>query len=212
MTYQYDGGIADFVRYLNGTKDPVHASVIEFGGRGHGHLGRDRDAVELVLLRVGVHVREHDQHGRGRDSRGGFPRRAHHDREPVRARPEAAPRQGREPLRRGRARGPGRDHPRQAGRAAVRGADQDQARQHRGQVVRAEGVQRPPAGLVRAQPRRGQGHHHQGHPGGPGQDRRQAGPRPDPAQGPAGVDLAARQAVGLPVGRAGEVRDLRGRG
>jgi DNA gyrase subunit B len=36
VTYQYDGGIADFVRYLNGTKDPVHASVIEFGEEGNG--------------------------------------------------------------------------------------------------------------------------------------------------------------------------------
>jgi DNA gyrase subunit B len=36
VTYQYDGGIADFVRYLNGTKDPVHSSVIEFGGEGPG--------------------------------------------------------------------------------------------------------------------------------------------------------------------------------
>jgi DNA gyrase subunit B len=31
VVYRYDGGIADFVRYLNGTKDPVHGSVIEFG-------------------------------------------------------------------------------------------------------------------------------------------------------------------------------------
>jgi DNA gyrase subunit B len=36
VAYQYDGGIADFVRYLNGTKDPVHASVIEFGDEGQG--------------------------------------------------------------------------------------------------------------------------------------------------------------------------------
>ncbi|MBO0815410.1 MAG: DNA topoisomerase (ATP-hydrolyzing) subunit B [Actinobacteria bacterium] len=36
VTYRYDGGIADFVRYLNGTKDPVHASVIEFGEEGPG--------------------------------------------------------------------------------------------------------------------------------------------------------------------------------
>src|SRR5262249_39618667 len=34
--YEYDGGIADFVRYLNGTKEPVHASVIEFGEEGRG--------------------------------------------------------------------------------------------------------------------------------------------------------------------------------
>jgi DNA gyrase subunit B len=31
VSYLYDGGIADFVRYLNASKDPVHESVIEFG-------------------------------------------------------------------------------------------------------------------------------------------------------------------------------------
>jgi DNA gyrase subunit B len=36
VTYCYDGGIADFVRYLNGTKEPVHSSVIEFGEDGTG--------------------------------------------------------------------------------------------------------------------------------------------------------------------------------
>jgi DNA gyrase subunit B len=34
--YQYAGGIADFVRHLNGSKEPVHASVIEFGEEGDG--------------------------------------------------------------------------------------------------------------------------------------------------------------------------------
>jgi DNA gyrase subunit B len=36
IRYCYSGGIADFVRYLNGTKEPVHASVIEFGEEGAG--------------------------------------------------------------------------------------------------------------------------------------------------------------------------------
>jgi DNA gyrase subunit B len=36
VTYCYDGGIADFVRYLNRTKEPVHATVIEFGDEGTG--------------------------------------------------------------------------------------------------------------------------------------------------------------------------------
>jgi DNA gyrase subunit B len=36
VRYCYSGGIADFVRYLNGTKEPVHASVIEFGEDGAG--------------------------------------------------------------------------------------------------------------------------------------------------------------------------------
>jgi DNA gyrase subunit B len=34
--YQYAGGIADFVRHLNGSKEPVHATVIEFGEEGDG--------------------------------------------------------------------------------------------------------------------------------------------------------------------------------
>jgi DNA gyrase subunit B len=35
-TYQYAGGIADFVRYINTSKDPVHASVIDFEEDGEG--------------------------------------------------------------------------------------------------------------------------------------------------------------------------------
>ena len=29
--YQYEGGIADFVRYINASKEPVHGSIIDFG-------------------------------------------------------------------------------------------------------------------------------------------------------------------------------------
>ncbi len=35
-SYCYDGGIADFVRYINASKEPVHGSVIEFGDDGEG--------------------------------------------------------------------------------------------------------------------------------------------------------------------------------
>jgi DNA gyrase subunit B len=31
VRYRYEGGIADFVRYLNASKEPVHGSVIDFG-------------------------------------------------------------------------------------------------------------------------------------------------------------------------------------
>jgi DNA gyrase subunit B len=31
VSWRYEGGIADFVRYLNASKDPVHESVIDFG-------------------------------------------------------------------------------------------------------------------------------------------------------------------------------------
>jgi len=36
VAYRYDGGIADFVRYLNASKEAVHGSVIEFGEEGQG--------------------------------------------------------------------------------------------------------------------------------------------------------------------------------
>jgi DNA gyrase subunit B len=34
--YQYAGGIADFVRYINGSKEPIHGSVIDFGEEADG--------------------------------------------------------------------------------------------------------------------------------------------------------------------------------
>src|ERR1700722_15810800 len=34
--YRYEGGISDFVRYINASKEPVHDSVIEFGEDGSG--------------------------------------------------------------------------------------------------------------------------------------------------------------------------------
>ena len=36
LRYRYEGGIADFVRYLNGSKEPVHATVVDFGEEGTG--------------------------------------------------------------------------------------------------------------------------------------------------------------------------------
>jgi DNA gyrase subunit B len=36
ISYRYDGGIADFVRYLNASKDPVHETVIEFAEEAEG--------------------------------------------------------------------------------------------------------------------------------------------------------------------------------
>jgi len=36
VVYEYPGGIADFVRYLNASKEPVHNTVIEFAGETEG--------------------------------------------------------------------------------------------------------------------------------------------------------------------------------
>ncbi len=130
--------------------------------RGHraADLARGRDAVEHRLLRVGLHLRQHDQHPRGRHPRGGLPRGADVGRQQVRARPEAAQGEGRQPHRRRHPRGSDRDRLGQARRAAVRGPDQDQAGQHRGQDVRAEGLQRVDRATGSSATRRGQGHRH----------------------------------------------------
>ena len=36
VKYQYAGGIADFVRYINNSRDPVHGSIIDFGEEAEG--------------------------------------------------------------------------------------------------------------------------------------------------------------------------------
>ncbi|HEX4831562.1 MAG TPA: DNA topoisomerase (ATP-hydrolyzing) subunit B [Trebonia sp.] len=38
VTYKYDGGIADFVRYINASKDPVHPSIIDFSDETEGMM------------------------------------------------------------------------------------------------------------------------------------------------------------------------------
>ena len=151
----------------------------------HRHVGRRRDAVVGGLLRVGAHLREHHQHPRGRHPRGGLPRGADLDRQPVRRGQEALQGQGREAHRRGHPRGPGRDRLGQARRPAVRGPDEDQARQHRGEGLRPAGLQRADRALVRGEPDRGQADHHQG-------ELRRARPPGRPAGPPAGPQEPAR--------------------
>ena len=43
VTFLYKGGIADFVKHLNATKNPIHKSVIEFSGES------DRMSVEIAM-------------------------------------------------------------------------------------------------------------------------------------------------------------------
>ena len=90
-------------------------------GRGRRHGGRDRDAVERILQRVGLHLRQHHQHPRGRHPRGGLPRRADLVVNKYAHGEEAAQGAGRQALRRGHPRGPGRDHLGQAGNPQFEG-------------------------------------------------------------------------------------------
>lgn len=36
-TFHYPGGLVDFVKHINRTKNPIHQSIIDFGGKGPGH-------------------------------------------------------------------------------------------------------------------------------------------------------------------------------
>ena len=91
--------------------------------------GRGRDAVELLLPGVDLLLRQQHQHPRGRLAPLGLPRRADAHAERLRARQGPAQGEGREPDRRRRPRGPHRGHLREARRPAVRGPDEDEARQ-----------------------------------------------------------------------------------
>jgi DNA gyrase subunit B len=48
--YQYEGGIADFVRYINASKEPVHGSIVDFGEDGDGI------AVEIAMQWTGAYT------------------------------------------------------------------------------------------------------------------------------------------------------------
>ena len=110
-TYEYKGGIREFVALLNKTKEPVHDDVIALHRRVPSTEGkradrrRGRDAVDRRLHRADLLLHEQrPQQGR-RHAPHRLARRAHHDAQHLRQRAE--PVQGAEerPQRRGRARG-----------------------------------------------------------------------------------------------------------
>ncbi len=107
--------------------DPEEGRLLR--GRLRRGRGRGRAAVELLLPGVRLLVRQQHQHARGRLAPLGLPLGAHAHAQPLRARDRRAQGEGREPLRRGRPRGPDRRDLGQADRPAVRGPDEDQARQ-----------------------------------------------------------------------------------
>ena len=116
--------------------------------------------------------------------------------------------EGREHRRRRHPRGADRRHQRQDPAAAVRRADQDEARQHRGQGHRRGDRQRQARRVPRGEPGGRQAGHRQG-----GRRRARArggaqGARPGAPQGRARQQRAARQARRLPGARPGAERDL----
>ena len=60
--FQYDGGIVDFVAYLNRNKEPIHKNVVSFEGESERGRHRGGHAVELLLPGVRVLVCQQHQH------------------------------------------------------------------------------------------------------------------------------------------------------
>ena len=73
VRYRYEGGIADFVRHLNASKDPVHASVIDFGEEGAG-ISAEIAMQWNASYAESVTFREYDQTADGTHEEGSAPR------------------------------------------------------------------------------------------------------------------------------------------
>ncbi len=103
VSYKYDGGLVDYVKHLNSAKkvEVVHPDIIDFESEDTERRLSLEIAMQWTerLLGVRAHLRQHDQHDRGRDPRGGLPRRDDLARQPVRAREGHPQGEGREPHR-----------------------------------------------------------------------------------------------------------------
>ncbi len=150
--FQYDGGIVDFVAFLNQNKDPIQKKIISIEGEG------EEGAVEVAMqwnssyqesvfsFANNINTIEGGSH------LSGFRSALTERDQPLRAGEGRAQGEGRRAVGRGRARGPDRGRLGEAHRSAVRGPDQDQARQPRDGRVRPVDRQRQAPGVLRGEP------------------------------------------------------------
>ena len=83
VTFKYNGGIVDFVKHLNTSKESLFRKVARSRApRRPG--GRDRAAVEHRLPRVDPLLRQRHLDHRGRHARGGLQEGPHQRRQPLR--------------------------------------------------------------------------------------------------------------------------------
>ncbi len=85
----YAGGIVDFVRHLNQSKEALFKKVAYFEASPRTTRGRGRAAVEHRLLRGHPLLRQRHRHHRGRHARGGLQEGPHQRGQQVRAAPRA---------------------------------------------------------------------------------------------------------------------------
>jgi DNA gyrase subunit B len=112
VVFKYAGGIEDFVRHLNASKEPLFKRV--------GYLAASEETQEVEIAfqwntglpRGPALLRQRHRHQRGRHARGGVQEGAHQRGQQVREGAWPAQGQGREPPRRGHQGGPHRHHQR----------------------------------------------------------------------------------------------------
>ena len=206
-------GRPDAVRAVAQPEQEAAASQADRVQRHQGRRrGRPRAAVRGRLQREHVHLREQHQHPRGRHPPHRLQVGAHPDHQ---RRRQAArlPEEGRlHALGRGHPRGSDLRAAREGERAAVRGADQDQAGQLRGRGHRQDGRERAPRQLPRGAPAGRAQHHREGRERGTGPRGRAQGAGPGPEEVRPRERGAPGQAGRLLARRPGSHRDLPGRG
>ncbi len=157
VTYQYKGGLVDFVKHLNASKEALFAKVCHYEDSDEEHQTLDI----AIQWNTGYYEGIHGYANGISTTEGGMHvegfRTALTTVVNKYARAEgAAQGEGRQPARRGHPRGVDGDRLGEAARSAVRGPDQGQARQRPDALVRPEGDQRAPRRVARGEPDRGE--------------------------------------------------------
>ena len=165
--FQFEGGIRDFIAYVNQNKDPIHPDVIYFEnetpeGEVEVAMQWNSSYVESTFS-FANNINTHE----GGTHLSGFKAALTRTLNDYARNKGAAEGQGRAADRRRLPRGPGCDRVGEAARPAVRGPDQDQARQPVHPRARGDDVQRQAVGVSRGASQRGAGSHQQADRGEP---------------------------------------------
>ena len=150
--FHYEGGIREFVTHLNKNRAVVNDLPIYMQAQ------KDRIETEIALqwndgyAEAVYTLRQQHQHARRRHAPLRVPFGADADDQRLRHRAQPGEGSQGERQRRRHPRGTGRDHLREDSAAAVRGPDQDEAGQHRGQGHRRADRQRQARRLPRTEP------------------------------------------------------------
>ena len=207
-----EGGLVDFVAHLNATKDALHKKTIFMEGESkEGALEvamQWNTGYQESLFSFANNINTHE----GGSHLSGFRSALTQDAERLCARKGNAQGEGPEPLRRRRARGPDRHRVGEAPGPAVRGPDEDEARQPADRGLRADDGQPQARRVPRGEPGRLAPDRAQVDRLGSRSRRRSQGARPDPPQVGARELDAAGQARRLQRPRSQPDRAVHRRG